>query len=100
MKKWQKIWLYFIITYAAVHLIRDIFQDLGIKNFLSTIFVKPNPLKGSLIWVIFNTYVLEISALLLGICLLVRNKFGLLGILSIAAFILTVSFWIYWYVLL
>ncbi len=100
MKQWQKVWLYFIISFAFIHLIRDIFQDLGIKNLLSTILVKPNPLKGSILWVIFNTYILEIGALFVAFYLLARNKFGFLGYLTIIGSTLTVSFWIYWYILL
>lgn len=100
MKQWQKVWLYLIVIYAMIHLIRDIFQDLGIKNWLSTILVKPNPLKGSVLWIIFNTYILEIGALLIATYLLTRNKFEFLGYLTIIGSILTAFFWIYWFILL
>ena len=101
MKKWQRIWLYFLIVYSFFHLIRDIFQDLGIKNFLSTVLVNQNPPEISqLYWSIFNTYVFEILEIILGIKCLFINKFGEIGYLTIviAATILT-AWSYYWFFL-
>lgn len=101
MKKWQRLWLIFLISYAIVHIVRDIFQDLGVKNFLSTVLVKENPSKTSfLYWGIFNTYVIAILMIILATKCLKTNKFRKTGFATIfmATFILII--WLfYWFFL-
>ncbi|MEK7523392.1 MAG: hypothetical protein AAB788_03545 [Patescibacteria group bacterium] len=98
MKKWQKIWLYFLISYSFIHLIRDVFQDLGIKNLLSTVFVNQNPPTISqLYWSIFNTYVFEITEIILGIKCLINNKFGMIGYSTIVIAITILTAWSYYW---
>ena len=99
MKNWQKYWLYFIIFYSILHLTRDIFQDLGIKNILSTVLVKYPYSKSSIYWQVFNTYVFEISEIVLSIIILKRNKFDRLGystiIIALIIFLAWLCFWLF-----
>ena len=104
MKKWQKYWLYFIVTVAVLHFIRDISQDLGINNFLSTVFIKQN--KANFLahytwyWWVFNTYVWELSELTITVRCFRKRHFGLLGFISIALFTIVFSSWLYyWFVI-
>ena len=85
MKKWQKYWLYLVLVYAGVHLLRDVFQDLGIKNWLSTVLVKTGQSKiiYSYYWGVFNTYIIALLEILLAVTCLKRWKFGRIGLLTI-----------------
>ena len=102
MKEWQEYWLYFVIIIFTLHFIRDIFQELGIKNFLSTFFESPGPPKVSLIlyYTIYNTVVVAIIEVIISLYCLKRNKFGVLGkttiIMAISLFIL----WLFYYFVL
>jgi len=99
MKKWQKIWLYFLVIYASLHLVRDILQDTGVKTFLSTILVKKssNPVVSSILWSILNTYFIAIAEIILAIYCIKKNQFGKIGILTISIAIVTLVGWlIYW----
>ena len=97
MKRWQKYWLYFVIIIFTLHFVRDIFQELGIKNFLSTFFESPGPPKVSLIlyYTIYNTVVIAIVEVVFAIICLRCNKFGRLGNTTL---ILAVSLFILWLV--
>ncbi len=101
MKIWQKIWLIIAIIWSSLHLIRDVFQDIGIKNFLSTPFVKHSPYtNSSLYWLIFfNTYAYAIAVLSLSIYSLKRKQFGKAGyatiILSVAIFVAWLYYWFF-----
>jgi len=102
MKTWQKYWLYFILLYSSIHFLRDIFQDLGINNVLSTIFVKNDYHRVSreainVYRLVFNTYVLEISGFLISLYCLHRNKFGGFGYLTALAFPFVVAAWSTYY---
>ena len=102
MKKWQKYWLYFVIIIFTLHFIRDIFQEFGIRNFLSTFFESPGPPKVSLIlyYTIYNTVAVAFIEVVFSILCLRRNKFGTLGkttiIMAISLFIL----WLFYYFIL
>ncbi|MEK7522588.1 MAG: hypothetical protein AAB569_03340 [Patescibacteria group bacterium] len=95
MKKWQKYWLYFVIVIFTLHFIRDIFQELGIRNFLSTFFESLGPPKVSLMlyYTVYNTVAMAIIEVAFSIICLRRNKFGILGKATI---IMTISFFILW----
>lgn len=101
MKKWQRLWLIFLISYAILHVVRDIFQDLGVRNFLSMILVKKIPQRPSLyIGGTFNTYVIAILMTILAIKCLKINKFGKTGFTTIfiATFVL-IAWLFYWFFL-
>lgn len=98
MKAWQKYWLYFAIVWSSLHLVRDVSQDLGIQNFLSTPFVKNSSYRYSIYWFLFfNTYIYAIAVLLLSIYSLKRKQFGKIGyitvILSVTIFVAWVYYW-------
>ncbi|PIU37048.1 hypothetical protein CO005_00080 [Candidatus Roizmanbacteria bacterium CG_4_8_14_3_um_filter_34_9] len=95
MKKWQRYWLYFVITIFTLHFVRDIFQELGIRNFLSTFFESSGPPKVSLFlyYTLYNTVFMAIIEVAFSIICLRRNKFGVLGKATI---IMTISFFILW----
>src|SRR3989344_3717858 len=100
MNKWQKYWLYFVGTIFLLHFIRDICQDLGLPNILSTYFVKTTP--NNLVnfpwyWWIFNTYIFELTELIIVIICLKRNRFGKLGYLSIGLLTIIFSAWLYYW---
>lgn len=102
MKRWQKYWLYFVIVIFTLHFIRDLFQELGIRNFLSTFFESSGPSKVTLIlyYTIYNTVAIAIIEIAFSIICLRRNKFGSLGkttiIMAISLFIL----WLFYYFIL
>lgn len=95
MKKWQKIWLYLVIFYASLHIVRDIFQDLGIKNFLSTILESPGPPKVSAViyWTIFNTYAIAGIEICLSAICLKRKHFGFVGMTTVIIAFASIVLW-------
>lgn len=98
MKKWQKIWLYGVVIYATLHLVRDLSQDVGFRNALSTPFVK-QPASWYPWWYFwfFNTYVFALVEIILALVCLKRNKFELLGNITIILAVIIFSSWIvYW----
>lgn len=97
MKTWQKTWLYLVIIYAILHLIRDVFQDLGIRNFLSTILVRQTPSKFPQLWFLVNTYVIELSEILLALYCLYRKRFGTVGYSTIGIALVTFTAWLYYW---
>lgn len=102
MTKLQKYWLYFLITYSLIHLLRDVLQDVGAKVFLSTILVKkPSNLPAAaLLWKSFNTYLIAIVEIFFSIICSRRNRFGKFGILTIVIAIITALAWLfYWFYL-
>ena len=102
MKKSQKIWLYSVIIYSGLHLIRDILQDLHIKTTLSIVLVKTpsNPLASTILWTSLNTYVIAIIEIFLALYCLKRDKFGKVGYVTVAIAVATVIAWsIYWFFL-
>lgn len=102
MKKWQKYWLYFVIIIFTLHFVRDIFQELGIRNFLSTFFKSPGPPKVPLFlyYTIYNTVVIAIVEVIFSIICLRRNKFGVLGKTTIIIAILLFILWLFYYFVL
>lgn len=99
MKKWEKWWLLFVIFFAYLHIIRDIYQDLGIQNFLSTVLSSPGPPKIHYVvyWTIFNTYVIAGIEILLSIICLKRNYFGRVGLVTIIIAVVSLILWIVYY---
>lgn len=94
MRKWQKYILLFIVAFSIFHIIRDIFQDLGINSIFASILVKPyHSVTYNLYWTIFNTYVIAITEIVLVIICLVKNSFGKLGY---AAFSIAIFYLIIW----
>ncbi len=83
-----------------MHLIRDLLQDMEIKNFLSTTMVKSRPYTLPLYWVIINTYAIEIIVIIFSFLSLKRNKFGTMGYLTIfLTSFFSVAWLVYWFVL-
>lgn len=102
MKNWQKYWLYGVIIFSLLHLVRDIMQDLGVKNLLTTFLASPGPPKvvTTVYWTVFNTYLIEITAFVLSIICLKRNYFGYPGKLTMIIAVASLFLWlIYWLVL-
>jgi hypothetical protein len=99
MKKWQEIWLYFVIFYSFLHIIRDIFQDLGIENILSTFLASSGAPKVSatIYWTIFNTYVIASVEIVLALMCLRRKYFGLLGNITIVIAVTSAILWSFYY---
>ena len=102
MKKWQKLWLYFVILIFILHLFRDMFQELGMRNFLSTLLESPGPPKVSLIfyYTIYNTVIIAIIEIIFALICLKRNKFGGLGKSTILIAISLFVLWLIYYFLL
>jgi len=102
MKKYQKFLLYFVIIIFVLHFIRDIFQALGIRNFLSTFFESSGPPKVPLIfyYTIYNTVVLAIIEVVFALICLRRNKFGKLGKSTLIIAVLLFILWLIYYFLL
>ncbi|MDO8451587.1 MAG: hypothetical protein Q7S76_01835 [bacterium] len=96
MKAWEKWWLFLIITYSTLHLVRDIFQDLGVKNLLSTVLVKTTH-NTNFIFPSFYTYIIAMLEIVLSVYCLRRNKLGLLGKATVGIAVITLIFWsVYW----
>lgn len=102
MKKWQKIWLYVVILFSLTHIVRDVFQDFGVNNFLSTALASPGPPKVAfpLYWTIFNTYLIAGVEIVLSIICLKKNAFGKTGASTIAIAIFSLLLWIFYYFVL
>ncbi len=105
MKNWQRYWLYFLLVYSGLHLLRDIFQDLGVENWLSMVLVKPLPSKipvswTRIYWLSFNTYIAAVLEIVLSIICLRRNKFSQLGRLTLVIAAISLILWLfYWFFL-
>jgi hypothetical protein len=98
MRKWQRFWLYFLLTYSLVHLLRDIQQDLEVKTLLSTVLVKSPSYSGdSLLWSSNWTYPVEISEIILSLAALNKNKFSPLGYVTIGIALTTAALWSYYW---
>lgn len=99
MKKWQTIWLYFVIVFSTLHIIRDIFQDLGIKNFLSTVIASPGlpKINAVIYWTIFNTYALAVIEICLSTICLRKKNFGRLGLTTIIIAVLSMILWSFYF---
>lgn len=99
MKKWQKFWLYMVILFSITHIIRDIFQDLGIDNFLSTVLASLGPPKVAfpLYWTIFNTYLIAGVEIMLSLICFKKNYFGKLGISTIIIAVSSLLLWSFYY---
>ena len=100
MQRWHRYWLYFVISYSLLHITRDIFQDLGVKNLLSTSFVKSTPLKMPILWVVLNTYVIALVEIVLSCVCLKRNKFEKIGYLTVCIAISIFSIWTFYWLFL
>jgi len=98
MKTWQKYWLIAAFLFFTIHLVRDILQDLGIHNLLSDSFIKQDFSKTpGWYWKVFNTYVMEISGLMLGSYCTIKRKFGSPGYLTIFIALFFLLVWsFYW----
>lgn len=100
MKKWQKMWLIIGITWSSLHLIRDVSQDLGLKNLLSTPFVKPVSDAPWWYWYTFNTYLYAIVVGILSLYAMKKKSFHPAGTISLFLTIVIFSSWlIYWFIL-
>ncbi len=100
MKTWQKIWLIVGIIWSSLHLIRDVSQDLGIKNLFSTPFVKH--ISDAPWWFryVLNTYVYEIFVGVLCFYAMKKKSFYPLGTVSLLLTVVIFSSWlIYWFIL-
>lgn len=102
MKKWQRTWLYVVLVYATLHLVRDILQDFGVKSFLSEIFLKKpsDPYISKLLWSIFNTYVIAVMGIILAVYCLKRNKFGKVGYLTVFIAVIAHLIWLMYLIFL
>ena len=101
MRPWQKYWLVILIFLSLTHILRDIFQDLGIRNFLSVSLVKERPLSDSaLYWSFFNTYLFAVLEIFLAIYCIFGKRFGKMGYLSIILAVILILAWIYYYFVL
>lgn len=101
MKTWQRYWLYGVVIFFSVHLVRDIMQDLQIHNLLSDIMVKSDLSKTpSWYWQIFNTYLIETAEILLAGYCLKRGKFGFLGYLTIFITVFFITVWSFYWIFL
>ena len=58
----EKFWLIFIIGFSMLHFVRDIQQDLGINNLLTSTLASPGPPKTSVViyWTVFNLSLIHI----------------------------------------
>jgi len=102
MQKSYKIWLYFLVIYSFIHLIRDILQDLHVRTVISTVLVKTssNPVASTILWTSINTYIIAILEIILALYCLRRDKFGRAGYATIVIAVVTVIVWsIYWFFL-
>ncbi len=100
MKAWQKSWLIVGIAWSSLHLIRDISQDIGIKNWLSTPFVKSHTIAGPWFWYLLNTYVFEIAVLILSVAAFKQGTFHPYGTMSLFLTTVIFSAWLfYWFFL-
>jgi len=102
MTRSQKIWLFILIFYSSIHLLRDILQDLHVQTALSTIFVKTssNQLASTVLWSAINTYIIAIVEIFLALYCLKTNKFGKVGHATIIIAAITITCWfIYWFFL-
>ncbi|OGY28309.1 MAG: hypothetical protein A3F33_01585 [Candidatus Woykebacteria bacterium RIFCSPHIGHO2_12_FULL_43_10] len=100
MKTLQKFWLYLILIFFSLHLIRDLLQDIGLKNLYTTVLYKED---RSLVpwwyWVVFSSsYVIEILGIILAVISLKGGKFGLAGTLTIfLAAYFAIAWLVYWF---
>lgn len=103
MKHWQRYWLYLMITFWTIHIVRDILQDTGVRVFLSTVLVKTHPLYPSFtypLWRYFNPYLVAVVEIVCASICLRRNRFALLGYFTIALELLFLTVWLtYWFFL-
>jgi len=97
MKRWQQFWLWLVVVYSLLHLVRDVFQDLGIQNFLSTVLVRPETPRPPLYWKVLNTYAFAFLEIFLASLCLQRKKFGRLGYLTILIAVFILFAWSYYW---
>jgi len=97
MKRWQRYWLYITLSWSITHIFRDIFQDLGIKNFLSTMLVKRAGYRLPFPWGSLVTYVIAAGVTILAVYCLRKNQFGKTGIATIIITGSAVLFWSFYY---
>lgn len=102
MNKWQKIWLIVVISFSLIHILRDVLQDFGVNNFLTTILASPGPPKVAfpLYWTIFNTYLIAGLGILFSVICLKRDSFGKLGLSTVAVAIISLFLWVFYYFVL
>lgn len=100
LTSWQRYWLYLILLGFTFHLFRDITQDLGFKNIITSTLNKSDQSNvPSWYWVVFsNSYVIEVLGIILAIVSLKRNKFGLVGGLTVfLAAYFAIAWLVYWF---
>lgn len=101
MKRWQRYWLYTVIVFFTYHLLRDILQTLQINTFISDIFVKEDRTRTPWwYWVVFNTYVIELTQLFFAFLCLRTNRFGFLGEATIVISVWFLTVWLFYWVIL
>ena len=94
----QKYWLYSVLTFFSFHLIRDLAQDIGFENLITTALTKQSDVPWWY-WTIFsNSYVIEVAIIILSVVSLRKNAFGLRGKLTIFLTLYFVVAWlVYWF---
>ncbi len=98
MKRWQKCWLWLALCIFSVHLLRDVLQDLGIRNFLSTVLYRTQKSQTEVVyWQIFNTYLIEVTEIFLASFCLVKKRFGKVGYFTIFVAVLFLAVWLYYW---
>lgn len=99
MKFWQRYLLRVLIGFFALHLLRDVLQDLNIDTVISSVLVKDNRANvPSWYWSVFNTYIIAIVGLILSTISLIKNRFKPEGILAITLASIFLLAWLtYWF---
>ncbi|KKT75294.1 MAG: hypothetical protein UW69_C0017G0005 [Microgenomates group bacterium GW2011_GWA2_44_7] len=99
IKKWQKALIYGLIVFSLLHILRDLLQDLGIRNTFSSIFTKRSDSYVAFILgrTVVNTYIVAPVVIGLSTFCLARNKFGLIGYLTIIIMAISFSGWLYYW---
>ncbi len=94
MKSWQKVAGWVILCFFTLHLIRDLSQDFGLNVFWATVLTKtPRTPYYPLIWQVFNTYLFDLSGIILPVLFLKRNRFGRLGQISVILSLIFIGLW-------
>lgn len=100
----EKILTIILSVFYLIHLIRDLMQDFGIKNVLSTTWVKHSHNfdinYSKYLWIFFNTYIIEILGFVFCIIALKQNNFYPFGLISLFFFLVFFGVWLFYYFLL
>ena len=97
LKPVQRYWLYFVLFLSGVHMMRDIFQDSGIINVLSSVFVKQSGYRLPYPWRSGVTYAIAALEIVLAMYCLKRNRFATIGTITVLIFVFSILSWSYYY---